>query len=195
MYIGHFAATALSVSFSGELAFELHCRAGSALPLWEALLAAGLAPYGLEALDILRVEKGYLVSSELNGQTTPFDLGLDGMVRLGNPCLGRELLDRPAFHEPSRPRLVGLRAADGRATFLGGAQLTAPAHPARPCGHITSSVFSPMLGEWLGLALLARAQAAEGTVLTARDPLRGGDTPVRVVPPVHFDPAGERMRA
>ncbi len=185
----------LRASFSGELAFELHCRPAIAVSLWEALIGAGLAPYGLEALDILRVEKGYLVSSELNGQTTPLDLGMEGLVKLGNRCLGRELLDRPAFHEASRPRLVGLRAIDGCAQFLAGAQLTTEAAPARPCGYVTSSVFSPTLGEWLGLALLARDRAAAGAVLTARDPLRGSDTPVRVVSPVHFDPSSDRMKA
>jgi len=65
----------------------------------------------------------------------------------------------------------------------------------QPVGHVTSSVFSPALGQWLGLALVARAQASAGAELTARDPLRGGDVPVRIVSPVHFDPAGERMRS
>ncbi len=190
----HLELRVLRASFSGELAFELHCRPAIAVALWEALVAAGLPPYGLEALDILRVEKGYLVSSELNGQTTPLDLGLESLVRQGNACLGRSLLDRPAFHEPSRPRLVGLRSADARAEFLAGAQLTLAGAPTRPCGHVTSSVFSPALGEWLGLALLARDRATEGTVLLARDPLRGRDTPVRVVAAVHFDPSGARMK-
>ena len=185
----------LRASFSGELAFELHCRPSIAATVWTALIDAGLAPYGLEALDILRVEKGYLVSSEINGQTTPFDLNMEGLVRLGNRCVGSELLDRPAFHEPSRPRLVGLRAGDGRSKFLAGAQLTTEHEPSRPCGYVTSSAFSPALGEWIGLALVARSLAAEGTQLTARDPLRDGDVPVRVVPSVHFDPAGERMKS
>jgi hypothetical protein len=82
---------------SGELAFELHCRPSIALPPWEALVESGLAPYGLEALDILRVEKGYLVSSEFNGQTTAFDLGMSGLIKLGNRCVGSELLDRPSI--------------------------------------------------------------------------------------------------
>ncbi len=195
---GHFRGHELRVlraSFSGELAFELHCRPQAALALWEALGAEGLAPYGIDALDILRVEKGYLVSAELNGETTPLDLGMEGLVRLGNPCLGRELLERPAFHEPTRPRLVGLRALDGHTPFLAGAQLTSADSPTRPCGHITSSVFSPTLGEWLGLALLARNLAVEGAILTARDPLRAAATPVRVVAPAHFDPGGARMKA
>jgi sarcosine oxidase subunit alpha len=104
------------------------------------------------------------------------------------------LLDRPAFHEATRPRLVGLRALDGHTPFLAGAQLTATDSANRPCGYVTSSVFSPTLGEWLGLALVARNLEA-GAVLTARDPLRARDTPVRLVPPAHFDPAGDRMKA
>ena len=183
----------LRASFSGELAFELHCRPGSAPGLWQALVDGGLAPYGLDAVDILRVEKGYLVTSEINGETTPYDLGMEPLVRIGNRCLGRELLDRPAFHEPTRPRLVGLRAADGHAPFLAGAQLLAAGASTRPCGHVTSTVYSPTLNEWLGLALVARS-LAEGTVLEAHDPLRGRTTPVRIVPPVHYDPAGTRMK-
>ena len=184
----------LRASFSGELAYELHCRPGIAVALWQALVAAGLPPYGLDALDILRVEKGYLVSSELNGETTPHDLNMDALVALGNVCIGRELLDRPGLHEPDRPRLVGLRASDGHARFLAGAQLTTPDEPTLPAGHVTSSVYSPTLGEWIGLALVARRHGAD-TALLARDPLRGTDTPVRMVSPAHFDPAGERMKS
>ncbi len=194
---GDFAGAGLTVlraSFSGELAFELHCRPSLAVPLWQALVDVGLPPYGLEALDILRVEKGYLVGSELNGETTPMDLHL-GLASLGNACVGHELLDRPAFHEPARRCLIGIRASDGCAKFLAGAQLVTADAQTRPCGYVTSSVYSPTLGEWIGLALVARRTAIEGTVLTACDPLRGGNTTVRLVPPVHVDPDGLRMRA
>jgi sarcosine oxidase subunit alpha len=184
----------LRASFSGELAYELHCRPAIAVTLWQALIAAGLPPYGLDALDILRVEKGYLVSSEINGETTPHDLNMDGLLKLQNPCLGRELLDRPAFHEPSRPRLIGVRARDGRAKILAGAQLTTEDEPKRPVGYVTSAVYSPALGEWVGLALLARRLGLEARIM-ARDPLRGGDALLRVVSPVHVDPTGERMKS
>ncbi len=185
----------LRASFSGELAFELHCRPDIAVPLWQTLIDAGLPPYGLEAVEILRVEKGYLVGSELTGQTTPMDLGMESLVKLGNPCIGRTLLDRPAFHEASRPRLVGLRAADGKTSIHGGAHITTANAPSRSLGYVTASVYSPTLREWIALALVARSFAAHGTLLVARDPLRGCDTHVRVTPPVHFDPSGERMKS
>ena len=185
----------LRASFSGELAFELHCRPRIAVPLWQGLVDSGLLPYGIEALDILRIEKGYLIGAELNGQTTPLDLGMDAFVKAGNPCIGRELLDRAGLQRPDRPKLVGIRAVDGRSKFLAGAQLTTPEERVRSSGYITSSTHSPACGEWIGLALLSRQLAQEGNVLLARDPLRGAETLVRVTSPVHYDPTGERMKS
>jgi len=189
------ALRVLRASFSGELAFELHCRPAIAVPLWQALADSGLSPYGLEALDILRVEKGYLTSAELNGQTAPEDLGLGRLLQGDNRCVGRELLQRPAFSETDRPALVGLKAADGRSKFLGGAQLTSMSDQRRLRGHVTSAVYSPALKQWIGLALLARDLARDGEVVLARDPLRNLETPVRVTTSAHFDPAGARMTA
>jgi sarcosine oxidase subunit alpha len=189
------ALRVLRASFSGELAFELHCRPAIALPLWQALYDAGLPPYGLEALDILRIEKGYLVGSEMNGQATPHDLGMAGLVALGNACVGRELLGRPGLHEPTRPMLVGVRAADGKATIPGGAQITSASEPSRSLGHVSSSAYSPALGQWIGLAFVARQSAAEGTLLVARDPLRQAETPVRVTATAHFDQDSKRMKS
>ena len=189
------ALRVLRASFSGELAFELHCRPRIAIPLWQALADSGLLPYGIEALDILRLEKGYLIGAELNGQTTPLDLGMDALVKAGNPCIGRELMDRVGLNRPDRPKLVGVRAVDGRSKFLAGAQLTTPEEHVRSSGYITSSASSPSCGEWIGLALLSRQQAQEGNVLLARDPIRNAETRVRVTSPVHYDPSGERMKS
>jgi heterotetrameric sarcosine oxidase alpha subunit len=189
------ALRVLRASFSGELAFELHCRPRIAIPLWQALADSGLRPYGIEALDILRLEKGYLIGAELNGQTTPLDLGMDALVKAGNPCIGRELMDRVGLHRADRAKLVGVRAVDGISKFLAGAQLTTPDEQVRSSGYITSSGYSPSCGEWIGLALLSRQQAQAGSVLLARDPLRGAETWVRVTSPVHYDPSSERMKS
>ena len=185
-------------SFSGELAYELHCSAEVAAPLWESLHAAaltcGVIPYGLEALDILRIEKGYLTSAEINGQVSPFDLGLERMVSASADCIGRALLDRPALHEPQRPMLVGVVAADAAEHFSVGAQLIATRSDKHALGYVTSAASSPTLGRTVGLALLARAHARPGATVVGADPLRGRPTLLRVTAPVHLDPAGERMR-
>jgi methylglutamate dehydrogenase subunit C len=183
----------LRATFSGELGFEIHCTPDLAIPVWEALIASRLRPYGLEALDILRIEKGYLTHSELNGQTTPLDLGMQGLMKREDNFVGRQLLQRPAFHDESRPRLVGLRAVDCGGKFLGGAQITTRSDLNHACGFITSSTFSPALNEWIGLALVSRS-IPEGEELVARDPIRDGDTAVRVSSLIHYDPAGQRMR-
>jgi sarcosine oxidase subunit alpha len=71
-FMGHAAGTiagipahVFRISFSGELGFELACEADHGIALWEAVIAAGeplgLAPYGTEALGILRIEKGHVV--------------------------------------------------------------------------------------------------------------------------------------
>jgi sarcosine oxidase subunit alpha len=184
----------LRASFSGELAYELHCRPRIARALWEALLASGLAPYGLEALDILRVEKGYLTGAEMNGQVTPMDLRLETLVAKNPGCVGADLLDRPAFREPQRPRLVGVQAVEPQSRFLAGAQLTVDARASRSCGHVTSSCESPALQRHVGLALVSR-ELAEGTEIVARDPVRNLETRVRITPPVHYDARGARMRS
>ena len=184
----------LRASFSGELAYELHCRPRLARPLWDALHAAGLAPYGIEALDVLRVEKGYLTGAEMNGQTTPMDLGLESLVARNPGCVGGELLERPAFREPQRPRLVGVQTVDPEARVLAGAQLTVDNQATRACGYVTSSCYSPALQRHLGLALASR-EFAIGAELVARDPLRNLETRVRITSPVHYDPNGARMKS
>ncbi len=184
----------LRASFTGELAFELHCRASIATPLWQALVAAGMRPYGLEALDVVRIEKGYLTSAELNGQTTPMDLGMAGMLKTGNPCIGSELLSRPALSSPEREQLVGLRALDSTQPLLAGAQLTLPSEASHSCGHVTSAALSPMLGEHIALALVQQRYSDIDTKLVMRHPLLSIETSVRVVAPDHFDPAGMRMK-
>jgi methylglutamate dehydrogenase subunit C len=190
----------LRASFSGELAYELHCQPAIAQALWQSLDAAGLRPFGLEALEILRVEKGYLTSAELNGQTTPADAGMGAMLRAGpdgavRDCVGRALLEREGLKAADRPILVGLRAADGKGQFLAGAQITTSPGDRLSLGYVTSAVFSPALQQWIGLALVARHSSAAGTELIARDPLRLGDTRIRIVPAAHFDPDSHRIRA
>ena len=70
------------ISFSGELAYELAVPARQALDVWSALLEAGRAfgivPYGLDALNTLRIEKGHVTAAELNGNTSAADLGFSG---------------------------------------------------------------------------------------------------------------------
>ena len=106
------------ISYSGELAYEIHVPADRGLEMWERLLDAGqpqgIMPYGTEAMSTLRIEKGHVViGAEIDGRTTADDLGMGRMISSGKWCIGKPLLDRPALTAPDRWQLVGLTAQGG----------------------------------------------------------------------------------
>jgi heterotetrameric sarcosine oxidase alpha subunit len=198
---GRVKARLFRISFSGELAYEIAvpARYGDAL-MWALAVAGaeyGIAPYGTEALSILRIEKGHAAGGELNGQTTARDLGLGKMMSTKKDYLGRALAQRPAFLEVERPGLVGFKPVDRTQKLAAGAHFVAPrAQPvtANDLGHMTSVAAWSSLGHSLGLGLLAGGATRIGTVVIAHDPVRGRDVPVEVCHPVFYDPAGERLR-
>jgi sarcosine oxidase subunit alpha len=105
------------LSFSGELAWEVMCPADFAPAMWRTLMtrvrAEGGVPYGLEALDTLRIEKGHVTARELDGRTTAHDVGLGGMASARKPYVGRALAGRPELVPPAAGRPRARRA--GRA--------------------------------------------------------------------------------
>jgi sarcosine oxidase subunit alpha len=195
---GHIAGVpvqVLAASYSGERAFEIYAPSTVIAPVWSALSqvteAAEGALYGLEALELLRIEKGHIeVGAEIDGRRTPADLGLVKMLNPRGGFLGWQGLTRPALQADGRQSLVGLEA-DG--AIPEGAMLLAQ-KGAAPQGHVSSA--GPRLsGEGgVALALLANGAARLGEILLASSPTRGQTVSVRVVPPHFHDPAGERYR-
>ncbi|MBZ0227169.1 MAG: sarcosine oxidase subunit alpha, partial [Bauldia sp.] len=189
------------LSFSGELAYEISvpARYGDATirAVMEAGAAFGIVPYGLEALSAMRVEKGHPAGSELNGQTTAHDLGFGKLLSARKDFVGRFMAARPALTDLNRPTLVGIRPIDRSTRLRSGAHFIAegaPADAAHDEGFITSIAYSPSLGHWLGLGLLARGPERHGEIVRAVDPVRNGELLVEVCPPCFIDPAGERLR-
>ena len=162
----------LRISFSGELAYEIHTPADYGTAVWQALLAAGagdgIVPYGTEAMGTLRIEKGHVAGAELDGRTTPGDLGLGRLASRNKDYVGRAALERPALTDPQRLRLVGLVAQDGRSPIRSGAR-SSPIRPRSPpvlmLGHVTSADFSPMLEQPIALALVAGGLERKGETL------------------------------
>jgi glycine cleavage system aminomethyltransferase T len=188
------------ISYSGELAYEIAVPAGHTIAVWETLLdagrEAGLAPYGTEAMAAMRIEKGHVAGAEINGQTTPADLGLARLVSAKKSFVGRRLLQRPAIVDKARPSLVGLEPVDGVTAIPAGAQLIADVRaqpPVKMFGHVTSATFSPTLGRPIALALLTNGMARQGDTVVAAAPLDGITVAARVVHPVFYDRAGERL--
>ncbi|MCK6452328.1 MAG: sarcosine oxidase subunit alpha family protein [Alphaproteobacteria bacterium] len=187
------------ISFSGELAYEVATPAGHAERVWEAVLAAGrahgIAPYGVEALGLLRIEKGHVAGPELTGHTTARDLGLERMLKKRGDYVGRVLAERPALADPDRPRLVGLRPVDRRARLRAGGHLVAAPGSAESLGWLASAMPSVELDCWVGLGLLARAESWRGKCLFVAFPLNDETTEVEVTHPHHVDPENARVRA
>ncbi len=199
--LGGVAARLFRISFSGEHAYEIGVPARHGDALARAIMdvgsAEGIVPYGLEALGVMRIEKGHPAGGELNGQTTARDLGMGRMMSTKKDFIGRALAQRPALLDPKRPTLVGLRPLDRAARLRAGAHLLppdAPADIAHDQGWVTSVAFSPSLGHWIGLAMLAGGPACHGERVRAYDPVRNGDVAVEVVAPCFIDPEGTRLR-
>jgi methylglutamate dehydrogenase subunit C len=208
-YMGVTAATVLGgvkarifrVSFSGELGYEIAVPARQAEPLARALMAAGapfgITPYGIEALGVMRIEKGHVSGNELSGQTTAGDLGLGRMASTKKDYIGCVMMGRPGLADAGRPTLVGFKPVDRTQRLRAGAHFIGigeKAETGNDQGHMTSVAFSPSLGHWIGLGLLARGPARLGEVVRAYDPVRGLDTRVEICSPVFLDPKGERLR-
>lgn len=189
------------ISFSGERGYELAVPTRFGADLFRQLvgLAEGLGggAYGMEALNVLRIEKGFVTHAEIDGRVTAFDLGFGGMVSGKKDCIGKAASQRPGLHGAERRQLVGLRAVDPGAEITAGAQLFAPDSPAKAGhvqGHVTSVCYAPSLQGWIGLAFLRDGRAQHGTRLRLEDGMRGIKVAVDICDPVFFDPEGGRMR-
>ena len=184
------------VSFSGELAYELHVAGWHGPLVWDAVMAAGRAfdiePYGTEAMHVLRAEKGYvIVGQDTDGSVTPADLGMEWIV---NPSkgdfVGKRSLRRADLTRPDRKQLVGLFPG---AVLPEGAQLVLEQGAEIPmalAGHVTSSYQSPALGRPFALAMLEGGHAMHGRTVFA--PLRDRTVSCEVTSPVPYDPDGVR---
>ena len=115
--LGGIPARLFRISFSGEHAYELSVPADYGNMAARALMQAGeefgIVPYGVEALSVMRIEKGHVAGGELNGTTTAGDLGL------GKHDVDQEGLYRPhdgGARRPGRSQIAKRWSASGRST-------------------------------------------------------------------------------
>lgn len=200
LVIGDVPARLFRLSFSGELAYEIAVPARYGDALARAIMSAGhefgVAPYGTEALGVLRIEKGHIGGQELSGQTTARDLGLGRMMSTKKDFIGRVMAQRPALLAADRPALVGFVPVQVSDRLRAGAHLLPPGAAAtfdNDEGYLTSVAYSPTLRHWIGLGLLKDGPNRFGQCVRAYDPVRGGDVEVRIVSPAFVDPQGARL--
>ena len=187
------------ISFSGEEGYELAVPTRFGEALFRDLVARaetmGGGPYGMEALNVLRIEKGFITHAEIHGRVTAHDIGMAKMVSAKKDCVGKAAATRPGLWGPEREQLVGLKAS---APISAGAHLFVPGtevHRETDQGYVTSVCWSPTVGAWLGLGFLKDGRARLGEKIRLVDHLRGLDVICEVCNTVFHDPEGEKLRA
>lgn len=186
----------LRASFNGELGYEINLPAsqteGLLARLWAQGRALDVTPYGIEALMIMRTEKGYLhVGGDTDGTTLPGDVGMDrGIAKKAANFVGRRSLLRQAATDPDRMQLVGLLPLDRSTRLPVGAHI-GKRPPAEFEGFVSSSYQSPTLGYPVALAMLRRGRQRLGEKITLHHLGRAVDAEVVATP--FFDPQGARQ--
>lgn len=167
--------------YTGDLGYEIWIEAGQAIPVWDLVVESGHAygclPAGLDALDMTRIEAGYIMldvdyhSSQKevrdSRKSTPYELGLGWMVRLERePFVGQESLRRERQKgaewtlvglELSWPELEALYDSYGLPAALPAeaSRTSTPVYQGdRQLGQATSNTWSPILKKSIALASL-----------------------------------------
>ena len=197
---GGLRARLFRISFSGELAYEIAVPARYGHALMQRLIETGAdlgaAPYGTEALGVLRIEKGHAAGAELNGQTTASMIGLGRMVSVKKDSIGAVMSRREGLAGEAR-RLVGLKPADPQSQIQAGSHLFtrgAPRDLENDQGWVTSACYSPHVESHIALGFLENGDRRLGETVIAANPLEGQELAVEVVPAHFVDPEGVRLR-
>jgi aminomethyltransferase len=184
--------------YTGELGYEVWCHPKDALVVWDTIWDAGqpygIAPMGLDALDMVRIEAGLIFYGyEFTDQTDPFEAGVGFTVPLKSKeedFIGRDALIRRK--ENPQKKLVGLEVHDnepggkGDGVFVGRNQV----------GEITSAMRSPILKKNIALCRIDVTCAEPGTEVEVGK-LDGHQKrlPATVVRFPAYDPEKERPRS
>jgi sarcosine oxidase subunit alpha len=183
------------VSFTGERSYEVSVPASLGGSLWRAAREAGAEPLGLEALGLLRMEKGYLfIGQDTDGDTQPQDLGLTGPRDARTDAyVGDRSLALPAARQRGRRQFVGVAVEGGEPLPVGAHAVVIQDGRWRSAGFVSSSGPSHALGRPVALALIEDGRERLGESLEFEHlgrRLRG-----TLVAPCFLDPDGARLHA
>ena len=159
VHVGRVPAWVSRTGYSGELGYEIFTGPDYAAELWGVLTEAGAKPYGLSAVETLRIESGliFIGYDYFQHETDPFDMSLDKVIRLDTGDFhGKAALEETAKSPPKR--LVTL-VVDGSDVPEYGAAVTKDGEAA---GTLTSPAESPSLGKVIGMAVLETRFAGKG---------------------------------
>jgi len=176
---------ALRIGFVGELGYELHCPATDAGVVWDALVAAGATPFGLEAQRVLRLEKGHvIVGQDTDSESNLVSARMQWTIKDDKP----DFVGKGAVpHLQVRERLVGFTAD---VLPPEGAQVV---REGRIAGRVTSARVSERVGRVIGLAWVEPEIAEEGATIAIR--VDGAMRDAAVTLAAFYDPEGTLLRS
>ncbi|HMF14543.1 MAG TPA: glycine cleavage system aminomethyltransferase GcvT [Gemmataceae bacterium] len=163
--------------YTGEDGIEIMVGSGSAVELWEELIARGAKPCGLGARDTLRLEAAMpLYGHELSEVIDPFQAGLAWAVKMDKgDFIGRSALERRR-QDVSLRRRIGLEL-DGKRIAREGAAVV---KDGRAIGSVSSGTFAPTLNKSIAMAYVDPVHSESGAPCSVD--IRGRPEPARVVP-------------
>ena len=185
-------ALLLRIGFVGEVGYEIHFPSAYGEHVWDALVAAGARPFGLEPQRVLRLQKLHvIVGQDTDSESTPYGAAMPWIVKLDKDedFIGRWALEHAAEH-PAETALVGFTMADEHVPTEGAVVLS---DNGGPMGQVTSSRRSRQLGRVIGMAWVPAALASDGAAITISDEGAQHAATVTTVP--FYDPDGEVLRS
>jgi dimethylglycine dehydrogenase len=183
---------ALRLSYAGELGWELHVALGEIGRLYEAIIEAGrrfdLRPFGVYALNSMRLEKGYRAwGVDLTTERTPLEAGLDTLVKTdGRSFVGRDSMLERAGGGAWRMALLEIEPDPDRLPFYNHALIQA----GRPVGIVTSAAYGFRTEKTLALAYVRPSVEGEALAVT----VLGKELPARELGEVPYDAGNARLR-
>ncbi|NOD64837.1 MULTISPECIES: FAD-dependent oxidoreductase [unclassified Ruegeria] len=183
---------ALRLSFSGELAWELHAPMDQLGTVWDAIWDAGqphgMVPFGSKALEMMRMEKAYRGGHELANDASPVHTDQMRFVKFDKTFVGKEALAKLAETGSSSViayldiQMEGTDVLGGEAVYLNGEKV----------GSISSGGFGPVTGRNLAFAFVKPQVAKPGTELEVI--VFGEMHKAKVLPDAVLDPQNLRLR-
>ena len=195
MFIGHAEVVAMNVSFSGELAFELHVPNEQLYLVWQLLHGAGDAfdpgHFGLYATESMRLEKGYLHwKADLIVEFNPYEAGLERFVKLDKAdFIGKTALLQQIERGP-RKRLVSLTLDCDIAPAHAGDPVFAHG---RQVGSITSAGYGHRVAKNIAYAYLDPQASAIGSEVSVG--LLGEHYDALIVDPLLYDASNSLIKS
>lgn len=186
------------ISFSGELGYEVMIGAKYATALWESIEQAGkdfnIGAYGTEAMGALRIEKGFITHSEMDGRVNIHQLGMSNMMsQLKDDFIGKYYAENRLTDINGQAQLIGLVCVDATQKLSPGYHLVAndTTAPTKSLGWVTSTTWSVATNQFIALGFLQDGLQKMGQTIYATSPVDNKTVAVKVVNSQFFDPTGE----